>query len=53
MRRAQVVGNHLAFMLATLHHHRAAEDDLVQMEALLKLRYQRWFKCVGLIEGMV
>jgi hemerythrin-like domain-containing protein len=27
--RAQVVGEHLAFILAALHHHHMAEDDLV------------------------
>jgi hemerythrin-like domain-containing protein len=26
---AQVVGDHLTFMLSALHHHHAAEDDLV------------------------
>ena len=27
--RAKVVGEHLRFMLAALHHHHAAEDELV------------------------
>ncbi len=36
--RAQVVGDHLAFILAALHHHHAAEDELLWPKLKTRVR---------------